>query len=415
MDNSIININNIIYNENIRIYFQPIISVKKKSIIGFESLCRGLNTGTNKIISPDTLFEFARHKNMNLELDRLCRKKALEAYKFNNFENKNYILFLNLDTSIMDNGIVGSGHLLNMVKNLDLFSNNIVIEIVESKVRDTKSLEKFINTYKEKGYLTALDDVGSGYSNLDRVALVKPDILKIDKGIISYIDKYFYKQEIFKSLVNLSRKIGALVVAEGVEREEEALVSLELGADMLQGFYFSKPQDYTFVTDEKTKKNIFYIANKFNNYMTYKIKSIKLMYQEYYMVLSNIINELSNVTCDNFDDMLSVIIQKYTIVECIYIINESGTQITETFCDQLKIKRNSKIYGPAKKGTEHSLKDYYYYLMSTGSTQFTTEPYISLASGNLCITISSQFEDVNSNRFILCIDIKVLPSNTCLP
>jgi len=100
------------------------------------------------------------------------------------------------------------------------------------------------------------------------------------------------------------------------------------------------------------------------------------------------------------------IIQKYTIIECIYIINEDGTQVTETFCNQVKIIKNGKIYGPAKKGTEHSLKDYYYYLVSTGSKKYTTDPYISLASGNLCITISSQFEDVNGNRFILCIDIK---------
>jgi len=406
LDKGIINISNIINNENILIYFQPIISVKKRSIIGFEALCRGLNSRTQKIISPDILFEFARHENINVDLDRLCRKKALESYRSTYSEKNNYILFLNIDTSIIDNGVVGSGYLLNQVNNLGVDSNNIVIEIVESKVQDIKSLDNFINFYKERGFLTALDDIGSGYSNLDRVALVKPDILKVDKGIISNIDKLFYKQEIFKSLVNLSKKIGALVVAEGVEREEEAIVTLELGADMLQGFYFSEPRDNTSDMTEKTEKNIFHIANKFNNYMTNKIKATKLMHKEYNAVLSSIIYELSNVTFEYFDHMISKIIQKYTIIECIYIINEDGIQVTETFCNQIKIMKNGKIYGPAKKGTGHSLKDYYYYLISTGSKRFTTDPYVSLASGNLCITISSQFKDVNSNRFILCIDIR---------
>lgn len=97
-------------------------------------------------------------------------------------------------------------------------------------------LKMFLCTYKEYGFLIALDDVGTGHSNLDRISLVKPDILKIDRSIIDNIDQRYHNQEVFKSLVNLSKRIGTMVVTEGVERKEEAILAFELGADMLQGY-----------------------------------------------------------------------------------------------------------------------------------------------------------------------------------
>src|SRR5215204_1586863 len=81
------------------------------------------------------------------------------------------------------------------------------------------------------------------FSNLNRIPLIKPDILKVDRRLISNIDADYYKQETFKSLVGVSRRIGALIVAEGVESESEAIISLELGADLLQGYFLSRPQE----------------------------------------------------------------------------------------------------------------------------------------------------------------------------
>ncbi len=78
----------------------------------------------------------------------------------------------------------------------------------------------------------------------ERITLIKPNILKIDRSLIQNIDKEYYKQEIVKSLINLIKKFGGLSLAEGVEREEEIIKSLELGADIFQGFYFSKPDTW---------------------------------------------------------------------------------------------------------------------------------------------------------------------------
>ncbi len=401
-----LDIDDIINNESIAMHFQPVVSVKKKTIIGFEALCRGIDVETNVIISPHTLFHLAKDREMTLEFDRLCRKKALESYRQIYNKNNEAILFLNLDTSIINRVVVGSGHLLNAVRSYDIDPGNVVIEIIESKTTDILALKRFIETHKNYGFLIALDDVGSGHSNLDRIPLVKPDVLKIDRSLINYIDKMYYKQEVFKSLVNLSKKIGALVVAEGVEREEEAILVLELGADMLQGYYFSKPQENIYDEIRNIENITDSIAFKYKSYMVNKIKDAKSRHEGYNTIINKIVCDLSKISVECYDAKLKEVIKSHLVLECVYILNEFGTQVTDTIFNHIEILNNRIIFGPPRQGMDHSLKDYYYLIVNTGLNSYTTEPYISLASGNLCVTISSLFVGLEGRRFIICVDIR---------
>lgn len=400
------NIADILKKESVTIHYQPVISIKKKAVIGVEALCRGIDPETGGLIPPDVLFSLARPQGLAVDLDRLCRKKALEGYKKLYVKNRDLILFLNIDTSVINTGIVGSGKLVSKVRKLGINPGNVVIEIVESRISDITALNRFISSYKEYGFLIAMDDVGSGYSNLDRILLVKPDILKIDRSIVSDLDKKQQKQEVFKSLVNLSKRIGTLVVAEGVERKEEAILTLELGADMLQGYYYSAPRELKDIKITGYDGEINNIATMFRNYMVHKINAVKLLYREYGNITDGIIHDLSQATMENFNNVLKGTLDHFHAVECVYVLNESGIQVTDTFCNIIEIPGHKKLFfRPARRGTDHSLKDYYYLPVNTGQSRYTTDPYISLASGNLCITISSLFTDRNNNRFILCVDI----------
>ncbi|TEB10538.1 EAL domain-containing protein [Pelotomaculum propionicicum] len=401
-----LDINDIIKNESITTHFQPVVSVKKKTVVGFEALCRGIDVETNGIIPPNTLFHLAKDREMTLEFDRLCRKKALESYSRIYNKDNEAILFLNLDTSIIDRGVVGSGHLLNTVHSYRIDPGNVVIEIIESKTTDILALNRFIETHKNYGFLIALDDVGAGHSNLDRIPLVKPDVLKIDRSLINNIDRMYYKQEVFKSLVNLSKKIGALVVAEGVEREEEAMLALDLGADMLQGYYFSKPQENIDDKISCIKNKTDSIAFKYRSHLVKKVKDAKSRHKGYKMIIDIITSDLSKISVEHYDARLKEAIKSHLVLECVYILNEAGTQVTDTIFNHVEILKNRKIFGPAKKGTDHSSKDYYYLIVNTSLSSYTTEPYISLASGNLCVTISSLFVGLDGRRFIICVDIR---------
>jgi hypothetical protein len=96
-------------------------------------------------------------------------------------------------------------------------------------------------------------------------------------------------------------------------------------------------------------------------------------------------------------------------LECLYLLNQDGVQISETVCNLLKMpERKRFLFQPAPKGTDHSLKEYYYALAYNNLTRYATEPYISLASGNLCITLSGLLTDPETGKtHILCADIDV--------
>lgn len=88
------------------------------------------------------------------------------------------MLFLNLETSLIDHGVVGSGVLINQVNVAQLSTDFIVMEIIETKLENIDALAEFIKMYREYGFSFALDDVGAGCSNLDRIPVTQPDILK---------------------------------------------------------------------------------------------------------------------------------------------------------------------------------------------------------------------------------------------
>jgi EAL domain-containing protein (putative c-di-GMP-specific phosphodiesterase class I) len=402
--NNQIDIHAIIAREQINIYFQPIISVAKRSIIGLEALCRG--NYNNEVIMPTTLFDLALKDGLTLELDRLCRRKALEAFKHISAENSDMILFLNFAASIIDQGVVGSGNLLNAVSEFGLQADKIVIEIIESKVKDVRALESFIKTYRNYGFMIALDDVGTGHSNLNRIIMAKPDILKIDRSIIDHIDQDFYKQEILRSLVSLSRKIGVLIVAEGIESESEAIMVLDIGVDMLQGFYLAGPEPADKIEAGLLIPNKTIIANRFKEYNIRKISARRSHKQEYDYILNEMVKELTLISGPQVDNKMQELVNRFTCLECVYILDENGFQVSETVFGTYKALNSKSIFQPAPRGSDHSMKDYYYLLLGLGQSKNYTEPYVSLASGNLCVTVSAWMNNSDGIRSVLCLDTK---------
>ncbi|SMD00806.1 EAL domain-containing protein [Sporomusa malonica] len=395
----------VIREQQVVTYFQPIVSVKNRSIIGLEALSRG-TPALSSIIPPKLLFEQAALLGMTIELDRLCRDTALTAFQPITFAHPDLFLFLNFDTTIIDKGVVGSGYLHKSTEKRNLQAGNIVIEISESNIQDVDLLKKFIQMYKSYGFLFALDDIGIGSSNLDRILLTKPDILKIDRCLINGIDHDYYKQELFSSIVNIAKKVGALVVAEGVETETEAIVCCEIGADLLQGFYFAKPQPANCPILPETFTLAIDSVNKlFKQYRVDKISAKVHTHQLYKTIAHNLTDELAKTPPELFEEKLKKLAH-YPNLEYVYILARNGIQISNSVCDTCAFPGSKKrLFNAAQKGTDQSLKDYYLYLHS-GLTEYITDPYISYASGSLCVTVSMLFTSADQ-QFILCADFTV--------
>ena len=396
----------IIAEGRIVVHFQPILSARNHAIIGFEGLIRG-KSPDGSFISPVLLFDSARQYGLTLEFDRLCREKVLAAFRNIYLLQQNCLLFLNLETSSLSSEIVGSGYLLDQITRHQIPPANIIIEIVESRTDDTDSLIRFVNNYRNCGLNIALDDVGSGHSNFDRISLLRPNIIKVDRSIIDGIATNYFKQEIFRSLTNLSKNIGSLTLAEGVETKEEIFKCIEYGADLLQGYYFSKPKDPVCLGSGEEERKLEDILLAFRAKRIDTVKARRSENKRYQEIARRIVRELQDISPESFDAALREIMVASDSIDALYVISEEGIQITDTFMKEGGKHLINPVFRAASKNENLSHKDYFYQLVNTDLKKYTTDRYISFATGNLCITLSHLFKAREGHRYILCADFLV--------
>jgi EAL domain-containing protein (putative c-di-GMP-specific phosphodiesterase class I) len=175
---------------------------------------------------------------MNFVFDRMCRETALKTSAIKEVDKKIFINFI--PTAIYDPEFCLTST-LEWAKQLKFDPKNIVFEVIEShNVKDKEHLIKILNYYKENGFLISLDDVGEGYSSLNMIIDIKPDIIKVDRNIIFNIDKDIMKQSIYKAIRSICLDNGIKLLAKGVETPYELEKIKEIGVDYAQGNYFSK-------------------------------------------------------------------------------------------------------------------------------------------------------------------------------
>ncbi len=404
-DFSELDLKTILDREMVEVHFQPILSIREKKVIGFEGLSRGIHPLSGKLISPLALLKTAKEAGLTLELDRLFRKKVLETFKQCCPGPQELLLSLNFETSVIDKE-VGTLNLLHLCRQLNMDPTVIVIEILESKVKNVDALARFVQIHRENGFLVALDDVGKGHSNLDRIPIIQPDILKIDRSLVMNLQEDYYRQEVFKSLVSLSQKIGALVLAEGVETEEETLETMELGADLLQGYYISEPQEPSVDFVGAITNIMDPVADKFRQRMVDKFNIRKMQHERYSLMMEAFISELSTLTLEEMDGKLCSIHLSHPIAEAIYVLDQRGIQVTLMSCKTVQ-KTRKGVFRLPPKGTNYSMRDYYYNLMEAryDRNTYTSDPYISPATGLFCLTIATRFTDRTGTSLILCADV----------
>lgn len=219
-------------------HFQPILDVKTNTIYGYETLARGVNEdGT--LVYPDKLFTWAKDGDMLFYLDRACRESSLKTAAIKNIRAKVFINFI--PTAIYDpNHCLQST--VKWANSLEFDPKNVIFEVVESEnIEDIEHLKNILNFYKSKGFMVALDDVGSGYSSLNMIVQLLPDIVKVDREIVKDIDKNRANQSVFTAIVNIAKENNITVLAEGIETKEEYLYLKDNGASLVQGYYFAKP------------------------------------------------------------------------------------------------------------------------------------------------------------------------------
>jgi|TARA_R110000851_G_scaffold33896_21_gene90456 EAL domain-containing protein (putative c-di-GMP-specific phosphodiesterase class I) len=225
--------------------FQPIVDVSQRAIIYYEALVRGPNGESAYSIldqvTPALMYRF----------DQACRIRAIELASDLGMQEKLSINFLPNAVYEPKACIQAT---LETAHRVGFPTERLNFEITETeRVKDRGHMRKIIESYREMGFTTSLDDFGNGYANLDLLTDLRPDTLKLDRDLVMDCDSDKRRQAILKSLVTLAGTLGTQLIAEGVETREESRCLLALGIPVQQGYYFSYPNLESLATIDEAK------------------------------------------------------------------------------------------------------------------------------------------------------------------
>ncbi len=240
--------------------YQPKYSLTTNYIIGFEALIRWEHE-TLGFIGPDKFIPIAEeigaiHKIGLFVFAQACKdfkvlktiNPSLQSIAINistiQFREKNFIKTLN-----------------NISDTVGIHPSKIELEITESCIMDNveKNIQ-MLHRLKEYGYKIAIDDFGTGYSSFAYLKKLPINTIKIDKSFVDDITTQKSDKDIVNTIINLAQNLGFETVAEGIEYESQEKLLLEMGCNLGQGYYFSRPQKIEdikeFVQTHREKKKL---------------------------------------------------------------------------------------------------------------------------------------------------------------
>ncbi len=217
----------------ITIFFQPIFLFRSHQPIGFEVLSRPPQD--SRLNNPEFLFKLALSCGKYFELEMHCWKKAFAQWKQSGRAEN---LFLNCSPYLIECGDFKR----DILDRAGIHPRTIVMELTERiAINDYGYFYNKLSEFKEMDIQIAVDDVGCGYASLNMVAEIKPDFLKIDASLVRSIEKDLLKQDIVEAVIQFSSKNGMMTIAEGIETAVEMNQVQFLGVDAGQGYFLARP------------------------------------------------------------------------------------------------------------------------------------------------------------------------------
>jgi EAL domain-containing protein (putative c-di-GMP-specific phosphodiesterase class I) len=207
--------------------FQPLVSLTTGQVAGYEALARFPHPPARR---PDEWFAVAQRVGLGPELEARAVSAATEA----GGRPPGTFLSFNLSASaLMSDAAIAA---------LPYDLTDIVIEITENeRVADDERLATRLEPLRARGARIAVDDAGAGYSGLQQVMRIQPDIIKLDRSLVANVDSDPAKAALIDSFVRFARRTGASVCAEGIETPEELKVLADLDVTYGQGFGLARP------------------------------------------------------------------------------------------------------------------------------------------------------------------------------
>lgn len=379
--------------------FQPIYSLAHKKAVGFEGLIRAFDQA-DQSVSPYQVFSRFEERNEDVaDFDRICR--ALHIANAQRYQLDEGWLFLNVHSRVVTDGVACTPLFQELVEHTGVPPHRIVIEILEDAIPDEDRLAQAVEVIRGFGCLVAIDDFGAGHSNFSRIWRVKPDIVKLDRSIAEQAHQKNEVRQMLPGLVTLLHEAGCLVVLEGIENEQQALIAMQSDIDFVQGFYFSRPTIEAETLDW-SPRCLQDLSQRFAEAAVNERGDCQKLLAGTLAEMRNCVSALAGGY--ELEEACSGFIHKHNIA-CCYLLDRHGSQIGSNL-DLRKFRAGDKRFTHLANspGANWGRRPYFRRAIAEIGRVHISRPYLSVRDAEICITLSIAYTR-NDEVYVFCADI----------
>jgi EAL domain-containing protein (putative c-di-GMP-specific phosphodiesterase class I) len=227
----------------LRCYYQPIVSLQTGRITGVEALVRWQHP-TRGFLSPDAFIPLAEDTGLVIPLGKWVLREAcqqLRSWQLKLPVTASLTMSVNVSVRQLAHETIVRD-VRDAIEDAALDPSTVTLEITEtSLMHDTEVARQRLEELSRIGVSLAVDDFGTGYSSLQYVQRFPIDIIKIDRSFVVGLGTNPGDGAVVQSMIELSQRLGVHTVAEGIDRPEQVTLLQSLGADLGQGYLFSQP------------------------------------------------------------------------------------------------------------------------------------------------------------------------------
>ncbi len=379
--------------------FQPIFSLAHKKAVGFEGLIRAFDQNDQPVAPYEVFARFDNNERNVADFDRVCR--ALHVSNAIRYELDAGWLFLNVHSRVVTEGDTCAPLCSQLVEQTGFPPHRIVIEILEDAIPDEDRLAHAVEVIKGFGCLVAIDDFGAGHSNFSRIWRVKPDIVKLDRCIAEQAVEKAEVRRMLPGLVTLLHEAGCLVVLEGIETEEQALIAMQSDIDFVQGFYFSRPT-IAAETLDWSPRCLQELSQQFAETAVRERTDCQQILSSTLADMRNCVTSLAGGY--SFEEVCQGFIRKHNIA-CCYLLDRNGAQIGPNLDLRQKKPSDERFAHLANSpGANWARRPYFRRAVAELGRVHISRPYLSVRGAEICITLSMAYTR-NEEVYVFCADL----------
>ncbi len=229
-----------VYNNQFELYYQPQVNLKTNKIASFEALVRWHHPQKG-LLTPDEFIPIAEECGLIIELGKVVLKKACKQLAEWHEAGNRVMIAVNLSAKQFRDPFL-TDYIIDIISEYNIDPSYLELEITETvAVEDVNYAVRTIEKLKKLGILFSLDDFGTGYSSLNYLKQLPVDNLKIDKSFMETVTEDNEDRKIVETIISLAQALNMIVVAEGVEKNDQEEMLKSMHCNKAQGFLYSRP------------------------------------------------------------------------------------------------------------------------------------------------------------------------------